>query len=283
VVENKTIVSPGQDGSPLIAALAYAAYGFDVFPCAADKSPLTAHGFKDASRDPEVVSALWSRWRFAEPALAVPAHIVIVDLDRKDRRDGIRDFERLAGHSPSDAETPIATTPSGGLHLFFSASKPYGNKAKLNGWGIDLRAAGGYVVLPAPGNGRQWLKPLTTPMQPAPDWLDSAVKQESTSNLFTRPAASVSPSGGGLFGRTRLMRAVRLIVDAPQGEQEETRHRQCFWIGCLIADAAIDYDVAYRALVAAARAMPAYGKPWRNLEEKVEASLESGIRNGGSS
>ena len=72
-----------------------------------------------------------------------------------------------------------------------------------------------------------------------------------------------------------------LRMTAPQGAQEETRHRQAFLIGTLIAAGAIDYDVAHPALVAAAKEMPAYGKPWRNLEAKVAASLERGMREGG--
>ena len=76
------------------------------------------------------------------------------------------------------------------------------------------------------------------------------------------------------------MRAVRLIMTAPPGAQEETRHRQSYFIGTLIAAGAVDYDVAYQALVAAAAAMPAYGKPWRNLDEKVAASLARGMGQG---
>ena len=41
-------------------ALRYAMAGVLVFPCRADKKPLTRHGFKDASSDPEVIEA-WRR------------------------------------------------------------------------------------------------------------------------------------------------------------------------------------------------------------------------------
>jgi hypothetical protein len=265
---------------PVVWALAYAASGLEVFPCAADKRPLTPHGCLDATRDPDIIKARGRRWPFADPALAVPAHMVIVDLDRRDHKDGFRDFERLDGREPLSVETPIAATPSGGLHLFYGATKPYKNKVAIDGTGIDTRAPGGYVILPAAGNGRKWLKSLSTPLAPAPDWLDAAVKQEPPNNLFHRPAPSAAASYSNLLGRGLLVRAVHMILTAPRGAQEETRHRQSYFVGTLIAAGAVDYDVAYRALVAAANAMPAHGKPWRNLEQKVAASLARGMEQG---
>jgi hypothetical protein len=175
----------------------------------------------------------------------------------------------------------MATTPSGGLQLVYDAAgKTYRNRVAINGAGIDARSKGDYVVLPAAGNGRKWLRNLSsTPLQPAPGWLDAAAKQEPPNNLFHRPA-STSRSDGGLVGRSLLVRAVRLIMTAPQGAQEETRHRQSYFVGALIADGALDYEIAHRALVAAANAMPAHGKPWRNLEQKIAASLARGMERG---
>ena len=112
-----------QGVSPVDWALAYAAHGLEVFPCAADKRPLTPNGFLDASRDPDIIKTWWRRWPCAEPALAVPGHFVVVDIDRKNHKDGFRDFEALDGRDPRRVETPIATTPGGGLHLYFSAAK----------------------------------------------------------------------------------------------------------------------------------------------------------------
>jgi hypothetical protein len=150
-------------------AVAYAAHGLDVFPCAANKVPLTPNGFLDATRDPGTIQVWWARWQCAEPALAVPGRIVVVDIDRKNRKDGFRDFERLDGRDPLSVETPIATTPSGGLHLYFMASKPYRNAVAIDGTGIDTRTTGGYVILPTGGNGRRWLRRLsTTPMRLSP-------------------------------------------------------------------------------------------------------------------
>ena len=267
--------------SPLAYTLAYASEGLDVFPCAADKRPLTPNGFKDATTNPEIIRACWARWPFADPAWALPPDIVVADLDEKHGKHGVADFIRLESHDPRDVTTPIATTPSGGLQLFYaSAGKAYRNKVAIDRTGIDTRTAGGYVVLPAGGNGRGWFRDLSTPLAPAPGWLDAAEKRETPNNLFHRPATAMRSCdnlNSGLIGRPLLVRAVRLIMTAPPGAQEETRHRQSYFIGTLIAAGAVDYDVAYRALVAAANAMPAYGRPWRDLEEKVAASLARGM------
>ena len=45
--------------SPLDYALAYANHGLAIFPCRADKTPLTPNGLKDASRDPAVIETSW--------------------------------------------------------------------------------------------------------------------------------------------------------------------------------------------------------------------------------
>ena len=58
----------------LRAALAYAAMGFAVFPCASKgKTPLTGRGFKDATKDHEVIRALWSAHPGANVGIATGA------------------------------------------------------------------------------------------------------------------------------------------------------------------------------------------------------------------
>ena len=37
-----------------------------VFPCDNDKRPFTAHGFKDASNDPDLIRTWWTRWPNAD-------------------------------------------------------------------------------------------------------------------------------------------------------------------------------------------------------------------------
>ena len=76
--------------APVDWALAYAAHGLAVFPVKADKTPLTPNGFKDASTDPAVIEDWWWRWPHADPAWALPATVVAVDIDFN-QKPGLRD------------------------------------------------------------------------------------------------------------------------------------------------------------------------------------------------
>lgn len=90
----------------LQAALAYAAHGWAVFPvyCARDgvcscwqgsgcehpgKHPHTDHGFKDATKDTDVIRQWWTQWPDANIGIATGAvsGIVIVDIDPKNGGD----------------------------------------------------------------------------------------------------------------------------------------------------------------------------------------------------
>jgi hypothetical protein len=244
----------------------------------ADRTPLTQHGYQNASTDPGVIAAWWRLYPFADPAWALPEHVVAVDLDRKSGRDGLSDFIRLDGHDPRDIETPSASTPSGGMHLFYAAPLAYRNAVRIRRCGIDTRSHGGCVILPVRGNGREWLRRLSkTPMARAPVWLDCALKEVSAPGQF-RDAARRSPEPlERKQALAELERACALIIAAPNGSQDDTRHQQCFVIGALIARGDLDYATARSALSAAARAMPTYGKPWRDLNRRVEASIARGM------
>ena len=165
--------APPASDAPIDWALAYAAAGMRVFPVSANKKPLTKHGVKDATTDEAQIRAWWTSQPHADVAWAVPAEIVVVaDLDCKRGDDGFKDFIAHEGAHPDDVMTPQASTPTGGRHLVYEANGAiYRNNVRLNGSAIDLRTDGGYIVLPGPGNGRAWLKPLATPLAPAPRWI----------------------------------------------------------------------------------------------------------------
>ena len=103
-------------------------------------APLTPHGVKDATSDPAVIEAWRRSGRIANSPGRVPADVVVVDVDDEAWQERLRDFKRLAGCDPHDVPTPQASTPSGGLQLFYTATKPYKNAVAIDGTGIDTRA-----------------------------------------------------------------------------------------------------------------------------------------------
>ena len=150
-------------------ALAWARRGFRVFPLHVDsKVPVWTDFPARATTNEAEVRAAWS-----DPVLsmsldynigAVPSGQLMVDLDRKDGLDGVRDFQALG--LPFDTMT--VQTPTGGLHVWYSAP-PTANSAKKVGPGIDTRGPGGFAVMPGSTiDGVPYQLVLDLPLQPAP-------------------------------------------------------------------------------------------------------------------
>lgn len=134
------------------AALAYVEQGFAVIPLRARaKEPMTRHGLKDWTDDPESVRAIWQRYPDANVGIVCGAPskgLVVVDLDTHedgpDGYDALRAWEREHGPLP---DTCTAITGSGGTHMLFRAShevRPSTN-AEL---AVDIRGDGSYIVAP---------------------------------------------------------------------------------------------------------------------------------------
>lgn len=202
---------------PLDWALAYAKAGMPVFPVGASKKPLTYHGVKDATTDEVQIRAWWTSWPRADPAWAVPANVVVVDLDRKRGDDGFKDFVAHEGAHPDDVATPQASTPTGGRRLVYAANgSTYRNNVRPNGLGLDLRTHGGYIALPGPGNGRTWLRPLTTPR-----W-----RMFLPGSPLRQPLEPASKAHSGRSPARRLSPARRSSESAWRLRKRQTAHKR---------------------------------------------------------
>lgn len=132
------------------AALSYARdLGWPVLPLKPGaKEPLTAHGVKDASDELEQIAAWWRRWPEANVGLACGAsRRVVLDFDvAKEGYAGAELLDRLLREMP----TVASRTGGGGWHLFFRVpdGAVIGNSRGRLPLGVDVRGAGGYVVLP---------------------------------------------------------------------------------------------------------------------------------------
>jgi hypothetical protein len=268
-------------GTPLDWALAYAAAGLRVFPISANKKPLVKWG-EGATTDPDIIRQWWATWPFADIGWALPADILVLDLDTGGSWRGLADFERLAGFVADLVETPQTSTPSGGRHLFFAVNgRAYKNWVKpiaLNGAdaraGIDTKTIGGLVILPSPGNGRSWLKPPSLPLAGVPAWVPTVEPYEPSEQNEARPYA-----GETSYGRAMLARALSDIPEAGNGFQAATLLKWCFTLGGLAAGGVLEFEPILQALVDAALRMPTYraNDPWKDLGKMVERVIRAGM------
>lgn len=118
-----------------------------VFPCTSpSKRPTCAHGFKDAQTDRQKIRELFLR--FGGDLIGVPtggiSGINVLDLDSSKHPTEVREW--LQSHRSLIPPTRAHQTKSGGVHYVFSdlvgMSCHTGNPLP----GIDIRAAGGYVI-----------------------------------------------------------------------------------------------------------------------------------------
>jgi len=163
--------------SKLEQALAYAQAGWAVLPVQPrGKAPLTRNGVKDATTDRQTVLASWNRWPDANIGLAVPARFLVLDLDSEDA------LNRLKAEGRALVATVRARTARG-CHFWYRTPEPIRNRIGLLP-GIDVRTAGGYVVVPPSvhpsGAVYRWeVKLERSAVADAPSWLAKLLDESS--------------------------------------------------------------------------------------------------------
>lgn len=161
--------------SLLDAALAYADRGWHLFPCGQRKLPLIrgGRGLLDATTDPDQITEWWTRWPDALIGCACgPSGIWVLDLDPPEGETVLRDLIRQHG---GFRDTLTARTVRGGWHHYWLVppGKLVRNSAGKIGPNIDVRGAGGYVILPPSASAHgayEWTDPYV-PVVQAPTWL----------------------------------------------------------------------------------------------------------------
>jgi hypothetical protein len=182
------------------AAINIAGKGKPVFPCKGNKAPCTPRGFKDATTDPGRVTAIWNR--YGGEKIGMPtgktSGIFVVDVDR---------LEALAELDPellqALRETLTIRTPSGGLHYYLRHVDGLTNKRGTLPAGIDIRAEGGYVIVP-PSEG--YAVERRAPIADAPLQLLEALREEPRAPSGagrSRSWASIPDDGGPIPDGTR--------------------------------------------------------------------------------
>jgi putative DNA primase/helicase len=143
------------------------------------KRPLTKHGCKDATRDPEAIRAFWRAHPAANVAVACGAVSGVFVLDVDAHAAGANGWRTLAEMESRFGPLPPTwrtLTAGGGVHLWFA--RPEGRVLRNRvGFlpGLDCRTDGGSVAVPPsrrPDGEYSWLvAPWDTRLVGAPTWL----------------------------------------------------------------------------------------------------------------
>ena len=267
--------------------------GMRVFPCRADKAPMTRRGFKDAM--------LWRRVPRDWPRCGVPTGAVngidIVDVDVKHGAQGAdwfwANFERLP-------KTRLVVTESGGWHIYFQHHEGLKGSVNRIAPGVDVRADGNYAV----DWGREGLPVANGGVfAPWPEWLLAAAMGQGDVNIpdavpdeglpILHPSSQCAPAaegrpaccqvtGGQGFVRTRPgWRKVRLAGLARIVEREPVGRRNgaLLWAACRMAEMVVierktKWAECVDLLVHASR----INGQWAEGPAKVMATIESGLK-----
>jgi hypothetical protein len=228
--------------SPLLeAALTHAEHGYSVFPTAPrGKRPLTANGFKAATRDERDILHRWQEYPDANVAVACGAsRIVVLDIDSKagaDPQDVLGELDIAGvpliytGEAPEPSERdPNSLSGVRGAHLYFAGDLAGTNKLSIAG--CEIRGSQHYVVAPPSvhpsGVVYDGTLPPVAELPPVPDWLLAMVAAPN-GNASAPAVAEMIPAGArnatlaSIAGtmRRRGMSA-KAITAALQVENEE--------------------------------------------------------------
>jgi hypothetical protein len=217
------------------AALDYARCGIPVFPCnPIDKKPLTANGFKDATRDETQILAWWQQYPNAMIGVPMGAASGLwatdLDVDPAKKIDGKATLNQLIAQHGALPSTWVTTTPRGGRHLIWiwDPNVEIRNSVGKIGPGIDVRGNGGYVIWPpsrnATGGTYQWepAGPQTAAL--APPWLVTLAKAKKAS----------------AYAKAALERECKNVASAQPGTRNNTLNTAAFNLFQLVAGGVLD-------------------------------------------
>jgi len=237
-------------------ALQFAERGWYVFPLRSfDKRPLP--GFTKwetrATTDRAQITRWWSDAPYNIGIATGPSGLLVIDCDTSQSADPpdwrlVGDVVEVAGKRLP--RTFTVRTPSGGLHLYFSApDQLLGNTAGKLRKSIDTRGAGGYVVGPGSVCRAGYYRIVDRcPVADLPEWIISAVTP-------TRPAVTQ-----GTFVYQYNDNYLRAILDgeaervrtAAPGSRNNALNIAAFLLGQLVAADVITEHEAWAILQTAA-------------------------------
>ena len=250
----------------LAGALAYARRGWPVFPCRPGrKEPDTVHGFKDATTDPERITAWWTALPNRNIAIATGAPGPdVLDVDVRPGGSGYPALDRLQRAGLLQGAVAAVATPSGGMHLYYCGTSQA--SGRLPDRHLDFKATGGYVLAPpSVVAGRPYRLIQHQPghvVQAAAGQLDWSAARALLEPRQPHPQTARSP------GHADTGRLAEWVARLPEGN----RNAGLFWAACRAAETG--HPGAFDALAEAARTA---GLP----DQEITATIASARRSAG--
>ncbi|WP_018990996.1 bifunctional DNA primase/polymerase [Aromatoleum toluclasticum] len=164
------------------AAFAYARRSWPVLPCAPGaKTPLTTHGFRDATMDGGQIDGWWTKWPDANVAILTgeDSGLLVVDVDPRNGGDAsLATLEEIHGALPRDY---VVESGGGGLHIYLRLPEGIELPCSVLTDGIDVKCEGGYVIAPPSihPNGTPYRLFAGGAVPPAPDWLVALLQERA--------------------------------------------------------------------------------------------------------
>lgn len=225
--------------SMLEAAVKYAGLGYYVIPLIEQQgkkynTPYYSHKKSPPTNDEETVRILWSETPKANIGI-VGLNCLILDLDEKDGKTGIADFNELVEHCKQDVTgCPVVVTGSGGRHYYFKKPdediKASTGIIGLDGQktGIDIRVGNSFVVAPPSthksGNRYRWERPLVSVDElPAlnAEFIDLLPKKEKPVAGMAHPSSLVNTDSSE---KDVIERCRRYVMNMPPSIEHESGH-----------------------------------------------------------
>ena len=252
--------------------------GLPVFPCDAQKRPMTQHGFRDATRDPETIRRSFRNAAMIGIPTGEASGFFVLDLDCK---NGAQGLEWLAAHEQRLPQTRRHRTRSGGVHLLFAmpAGRAIRNSASKVGPGVDVRGTGGYIIAP-PSDGYDVVDHAV--IADAPAWLMNLIDPPRVADLpkygADLPKSRSAQSGDGTrYGLQALDNECQAILSAPDGGKHDTLNRAAFSIGGLVAAGELAEGPALHALASALAGIASRCEDYPAAQKTLGAAFRAGM------
>jgi hypothetical protein len=237
----------------LAAALDYAAHGLPVFPCIPrGKTPAIARGFHAATTNPATIRRYWTD---PDRNIGIPTGAAskawVLDIDGEEGEQSLSILERQ--HGDDIPKTHIVIT-SRGRHVWLAYRGTIPSSAGRIGPGLDVRADGGYAIVPPSvhetGHVYSWTGDPQTPFDNAPAWLIIAARASPVRLISDRALETIRPPSQSrcAYGQAALQAEIAALSSTVPGSRNHALNRAAFNLFQLVAGGELDESEVITAL-----------------------------------